>query len=218
MPRGSQPKHVNARVLLEDSPRKWYVLGLSYVSYSHYTDRQAELRNIWQSTSPEVIEKVKSCLEIDNAVSHTKNKHIDPSREDYFVYRLSTTSPSVYTFMKEQGLHVPKRERTFPEQVPLDLLPHFLRGFFDAKAALYHDKEGLLVCTLSYNPVFLEALAEKLKSQTAITKQRGTAIRTRKKYSGRNAFNIRDYLYQDLESILQGGLYVPERKDLFFRK
>ena len=64
----------------------------------------------------------------------------------------------------------------------------------------------------------MEALAEKLKSQTAITKQRGTAIRTRKKYSGRNALNIREYLYPDLEFILQEGLYLPAQKEVFFQE
>ncbi len=214
MPRGSIPKYVDEDIFNEESKRKWYLLGLSFPTYSQHIQLGKAPRNIWQSSSKELIEIIKSCLQSEHHISGPlRNKNIRPGEHDFEIYRLSMSNWKIYNSLQRAGLDVPQLERKFPPGIDEQHLPHFLRGFFDAKASVYISSQRDLVCTVHYNNKFLHHLDQKLIASTSIKdSQRRTFPSIT--YHGKNVHAICDFLYRDQ----QEGLYVLSRRERFFQQ
>ena len=121
----------------------------------------------------------------------------------------------LYQVLLSLGFGVKVKERTFPV-VDESVLSHFMRGIVEANASigLSHNNLGH-VSFFRFGNSFLTSMHSHLQHYAGVQRQGPDANEFR--YSWKDSYLIKDFIYRDQEFLEETGLYVPEIRDRWLK-
>ncbi len=196
-------KYINEHYFDKESRAMYYVLGALY-SRNVLLEPTQGFRFI--STNEDLVEIVRRELESEHKI--TQHQKSGPS------YKLEIDNlPYMYSRLEELGLAVPKNQRGFPD-IKEEYLPHFIRGFLDAKSDVARVKRFQRTnVTICFNHPFLLALYQKLQEYVGI--MHSEPLGTRMHLGHSDSVNLYHFIYGDWDFIRENGLYLPSKKDSY---
>ena len=187
-----------------DTEQKAYVLGL-FMADGYNDTKKGIIRLKLQERDKAILEQVKSMLGYTGKLyKHTYNK---PNQQDQ--YALQIRSKYLSDRLAELGV-IPYRRlaMSFPTNLPQDLIPHYIRGFFDGNGSVYNSR-----VSISGNIGFIEELQNLLITELGISK---TKIALQNKACGNmHLYKLKDidalaeYLYKDTT------IWLKRKRDKF---
>jgi intein-encoded DNA endonuclease-like protein len=131
-------------------------------------------------------------------------------RTDSFRCRLTVTNENIKNNLVSKGC-TPRKSLTlkFPteEQVPNELISHFIRGYFDGDGYISDPMKGPISISLLGTKEFLESIVEKLelKGKSSILKKDERHLNNTFHISmfGQDARNLISYIYKDSTVFLE---------------
>ena len=133
-----------------DTPNKAYVLGMIFADGNNYCiPGKNALTIVLQEEDRDVLERIRQEIEYD-APLHFDN--MKKKKEVYHnTYRLVVCDEYMCHKLLELGVVNNKSLKiTFPNYISEELLPHFIRGYFDGDGSVYYDnkrhKAGTSIC------------------------------------------------------------------------
>lgn len=214
---------VNEHFFDQESKAMWYILGISYAKCSPVKKTNAFR---WQSSSKPLLDIVKSCLEAENPIKTLVFKPTSARPLTYKGYSLRIHDQNIYEALRNRGLDVPKKKRTFPEEIEEQYLDHFIRGIFDAQVSCannvqreihwgvertYH-KQVLYIG--GFNTAFLQDLYDSLVKYAQV-KGGKKVSNSNLELFGSDVKAVYDFLYRDREFIQENDSHLPFKKELF---
>lgn len=177
-----------------DSEDKAYILGLLYA------DGSVSREGFYLKMKDEdILLKIKNKLEAEQPVKWI-------TYEGYYSYLFSISSQKMSRDLTLKGCFVNKTYTLkFPtkKQVPIKLIRHFLRGFFDGDGHL-GITDNLSTCRFDFTSAATDFLngAREIISKISISngslhKESGISNAWHLKYSGRQVKQILEWLYKD---------------------
>lgn len=120
-----------------DTPNKAYILGLLYADGCNHTSHNS-ITLVLQAEDMQVIERVKQELEYEGNIRFSakdkpqyKDKYILCINDEYMSNQLNKIG-----MVDNKSLIL-----EFPKCVPMNLINHFVRGYFDGDGCIYLNKE-----------------------------------------------------------------------------
>ena len=123
-----------------NSPNKAYILGFIYADGCNEIDEERKRYCLSISVEKTDIDVLQ---QIQNELNHTKNLTLKTNNHGTEYYTLSLCSKKLCYKLKELGV-VPKKSlvKQFPTYIPNELIPHFIRGYFDGNGSLIIQKRS----------------------------------------------------------------------------
>lgn len=187
-----------------NTPNKAYILGLLYSDgCNHRKTNHVNLE--LQERDKDILDKISEELETNKPLYFNElNKKSDKWQN---TYRLSICNKHISEVLEEKGV-VPRKSLilAFPEWLPDELLPHFLRGYMDGDGHIqcFESRHASFASTES----FCLSVQEKLKDigiesriYNTHNKENSTRILYICKIS--NIVKFLDYIYKDAELYIQ---------------
>jgi len=165
-------------------------------------------------TDGEMVEEFKLAIKSDHPVKYRHRSGHAP------FYSLKIGSKKLYEDLVNKGcipkktynLHMPTRD-----QVPLELMGHFLRGFFDGDGCIHvSTKRQVLYASISVNQTFADDLCCFLFDKLGIQKNHNKNRSIRQiQMTGEKMYKFLDYIYKDATVFLarKKNIYDKYRKD-----
>lgn len=193
-----------------DTPNKAYIFGLLYADGCN--NRKTNHVNL------ELQEKDKDMLDkINIEIGSNKPLHLNElsKKSDKWqnTYRLTISNKHISETLEEKGL-VPKKSLIleFPEWMPDELLPHFLRGYIDGDGHIqcFRNRSVSFASTEQFC-LEVQKRLEKLgiKSYIHNTANKETSTRILYVFTISNIVNFLNYIYKDAE------LYIQRKYDAY---
>lgn len=116
-----------------DSEEKAYILGLLYADGYMQKNHRVTMLTLVGDDEKILLEKIKNAIEYSGPIRSYKNA------VNNLVHVLQLSSPKLYKDIVKQGCYNKKSlTLTFPteDQVPLHLIHHFVRGYFDGDGSI----------------------------------------------------------------------------------
>ena len=195
MTQGIHPKPVKEDFFNQDSNLVWYMLGLLVDTYLPLKDSNKGV--IFRSRSYDALSRIKNALECDHTIvsdNRNKNSHF-----------FQVTSRGLRLSLEERGLTPYKRDRRFPEGIPEEFIPDYVRGFIENENLR---QEIITRIALTFNIDYLSKLNEILIKYADIMKE--SITRRSLVYRISDTIKIHKFIYQN-----DNGLYLPEVKGKF---
>ena len=200
----------------------WYVLGVSYATYSQYTYKGLYYINQWQSSHKEPIEKVKSFLKSRNKISKQSYKNIREDGKSFYVYSLKIANRHLFGVLARFGLGVSKKHRKFPKHLNEIFFGDFARGILDAKGKFrsyvrpFRSEYGEStyvshILNLFYNKDFLDHFYRYLVKYAGISNRKRIKKPPLQIFMG-DAILVHDFIYRDFEFLQETGAYINVKK------
>lgn len=133
-----------------DTPNKAYTLGLIYADGNNFIGgRHHTLTIVLQEEDRDVLERIREELKYDAPLKYTDMKK---KKEVYHnTYRLVVNDEYMCNRLLELGVVNNKSLIVkFPNYISDELIPHFIRGYFDGDGSVYYDdkrsKAGTSIC------------------------------------------------------------------------
>lgn len=144
-----------------DTPNKAYVLGFIYADGCNTRNG---LHIGIQEEDKEVLEFIKSELNISNALRYIKPANVNWKPK----WELSIKSIDFSKALTNVGCPPAKSLiLSFPDFISDDLMPHFIRGYFDGDGCISICKKGYFkVSFVSASALFIDSLREYLYNKT----------------------------------------------------
>lgn len=122
---------------LIDNSNKAYILGLLYADGCNHREHNSITLSL-QDTDYEVVYRTKQELEYEGPISFIdkkKNKEIYHNQ-----YRLCINDPHMSSQLEKLGVvNAKSLVLQFPRWLDEELIPHFVRGYFDGDGCIYND-------------------------------------------------------------------------------
>ena len=198
-----------------DDQNKAYILGLWYADGCNYTDTY-EIMIALQEEDGYILEKIRQLMKIERPLEFI-DRHSKCDRHKN-MYRLRIKNKHLSETLNNLGVVKAKSLiLEFPEWIPEDLLPHFIRGYFDGDGHIdrQHKHYGMnIVGTSMFCRAVGKILEETLdvkchyykhKEWTDVT----TQMDVHKKDMCKRVF---DWMYQD------ANLYLTRKHDVYISK
>lgn len=189
-----------------DTEEKAYWLGFLYADGSIYKDLKGHYRF-------ELGLQEKDVKHIEKFKSFIQSKHKIKYREKTKSYRISFNDSEFSNNLIKLGC-IPKKSLIlkFPteQQVSLNLIPHFIRGYFDGDGYLSKPPKQLTVDILGTNE-FLTTLTSYINSKNKKLKKDKRHINNTFIFSlyGDNARNFLKFIYKD------ATVFLDRKKELY---
>lgn len=146
-----------------DVPEKAYWLGLLYAD-GCISNCKSRIFNIsLELIDLEVIERFKKDLNIESPIHIRKYKNLNHNT----AYSISFKSEKVFNDLNRLGCFTNKTfTLEFPteEQVPIHLLSHFIRGYFDGDGCIYIKNYHKAKATIAGNLMFSNGLVNHINN------------------------------------------------------
>lgn len=124
-----------------DNQDKAYFLGFLYADGCNMTDRKCIILAL-QEPDREILIKLNSLLQLSKPVRFYKKRYNNLQN----TYKLIISNKHISEMLAKHGVVKAKTFKLlFPEWLREDLIPHFIRGYFDGDGCLYCSKK------LTYN-------------------------------------------------------------------
>lgn len=188
---------VNIDFFKKWSPQMAYILGFTFADGNVYKTTLA-----WDlKEDKELLEKINRAMRSNYPIHKRKDS-----------FRLRISNPIIVVDLQSLGLYPNKsKDMQFPK-VPPGFLSHFVRGFFDGDGWTYirGSRNEISVGFSSGSKQFLEGLilslekvinisSSNLRERRQVTRKGEEAIKYQLDYSCRNAYNVLQFLYNDLK-------------------
>ena len=195
-----------------DSPNKAYILGFLYADGCNTTGNKIKLS--LQVGDKEVLEKIRSELNYNKPLSYYKRAFKNPKHQD--MYELIIYNKHMSEQLTLLGC-TPRKSLTlqFPKWLSKELLPHFLRGYFDGDGSINRCARGArATITSSYDFCselhnILNDMEIKNKLVHAPTNEKTGIISITSKD---NTKKFLDYIYENAD------LYMERKHSLYLEK
>ena len=199
-----------------DTEEKAYWLGFLYADGC--IGRDGQVRFALKDIEP--LEEFKKALDSEHTIYKRDNNRGTSNKKDIFLFWLTIGSKKMCSDLINKGcLHNKTKELYMPtrEQVPLEFMGPFLRGFFDGDGCIHLQKrEKTLKINISLNQTFAEGLCSFLSNEVGIEKKYnkghgGSQIQM----SGKKMYKFLDYIYRDATVFLarKKHIYDTYRRD-----
>jgi DNA-binding transcriptional regulator WhiA len=147
-----------------DHEKKAYILGFIYADgyVSKNESKQRYMLRIALGAKDEaLLHEIQECLSCPRPLYYDTKV----TKKGFLSYQVTLVISSKNIIEKLEGLGClsPKALKiTFPYFLPKELLPHFIRGYFDGDGHIGRDKTGLPVLHFASNPIFIQQLKDYL--------------------------------------------------------
>jgi intein-encoded DNA endonuclease-like protein len=124
-----------------DIPEKSYILGLLYAD-GNANKKYKQITLKLQERDVEILEKISTLIGTNKPLHFCKKTK--PTHQNQ--YALKITNKIIYNDLIKYGI-VPNK--TFITKLPIlneELIPHFVRGYFDGDGCIYQSKNGKVGC------------------------------------------------------------------------
>lgn len=184
-----------------DTQNKAYILGLLYADGNNHTPHNAITLSL-QECDRDVLEFVKNELEYAGAIRVNELSKKNSKHKDQYVLCINNEYLSQRLF--QLGVVDAKSLKlTFPAWLSADLIPHFIRGYFDGDGCIYYDKKEnrYTTCTVGTRD-FCKSLSDILYGfgcanstyHPAICNENTVVLRTG---GNRSTYSFLSWIYKD---------------------
>lgn len=122
-----------------DTQNKAYILGLLYADGCNHIGHHSVTLSL-QECDKDVVKFVKDELEYDGPIRLVELNKKNPKYKNQ--YTLCINSEYLSARLEELGvINAKSLKLTFPEWLQDDMLPHFIRGYFDGDGCVWYDNK-----------------------------------------------------------------------------
>lgn len=173
-----------------DIPEKAYFLGLLYADGYIHVSKKVFMIDL-QNEDKYILEKLKYYTKSTYPLYRTGGNINPISGKSYFCYRYSVTSEETINQLKKLGCVHPKPDRINLPNIDENLLPHFIRGFFDGDGSVFGHytkrNQCLLIISFCSNTKLLKEIDKYL-----FTKNINTSMVDDKRHENISNLSIRN--------------------------
>ncbi len=124
---------------LIDTPNKAYILGLIYADGCNHVDTGCLIISL-QEEDFYLLEKIKEELEYEGPLRFNNLNAKNPKYKNQYILRI--TDRHISDKLLQWGVVNSKSlTLTFPNFLSEELIPHFMRGYFDGDGCVYYDEK-----------------------------------------------------------------------------
>ena len=192
-----------------NTEQKAYILGFIYADgciTNHALQIKLSLKDI------ELLEKIKLALNSEHKIGIYTNYNGYGIGNEYCALRIKDCKIEHDLF--KLGV-IPKKTKTlsFPtsEQVPSNLIRHFIRGFFDGDGSIYKVESPIISFTVTYEMLcgIKEEIQKNTNTKANIYPYKNKNVFDYKVGGRKQMIKIYDYLYED------ATIFLGRKKDKF---
>lgn len=193
-----------------DNQDKAYIIGLLYADGCRSGASNAIIIRL-QERDKEILDKINSLLDSNRPLRFIDYSN-DPSRQNQ--YLLQIDSKHIADKLFEYGI-VPNKEfkLKFPDFLPDELLPHFIRGYLDGDGCILKNEKRV---ALTGTEMLLSGIKERIEpllnihfSLYASHGKKERVTRDLRVSGSRQSKIFLDYIYQN------ANLYIQRKYDLY---
>lgn len=196
-----------------DTQNKAYILGLLYADGTNSKTHKVAIG--LQESDKHILESIQAELQTDAPLTYYNLKSKNPAWQN--VYRLTICNQHLSTTLENLGM-IPNKSLVlqFPQFLSKELIPHFIRGYFDGDGHV-SDLDGYYITNIVSTISFCESLQALLKEQNiysriANTYNKETSTRTLWISRKADAKKFLDYIYND------ANLYLFRKHDIYLSR
>lgn len=214
-------RHKVNEIFFEDwNPRMAYTLGYIFADgcleyYPRFRQKYVSIA----STDKNTLERLRDWMGSEHTISSRKSPHANGSR----IFTLRIGNGTLYDSLILKGLY-PRKSLTVPfPSIPEEMLPHFVRGYFDGDGCVALEKvtrksgairpRKLNVIFTSGSETFLRDLSSTLEKLAAVKPQ--NIIRAWTAFQLRYSTTDSEALFRFMYSDTAHGEYLKRKHAIF---
>lgn len=143
-----------------DTPEKAYVLGFFYADGCNY-EKGRYISITVARKDEEILSKIINVMGADVKIKQGKNKSF--SDKTVLISSIQINSKKLSEDLAKQGCPSNKTFKiNFPSWLPDNLIPHFIRGYYDGDGCISKDGKNRVVCNFISNEYFIKQIGNFL--------------------------------------------------------
>lgn len=197
-----------------DTQDKAYILGFLYSDGCNFTDANRILLSL-QEEDRHILESIKECVQT-NAPLYLNEEHKKNTKHKN-QYVLTMRSKHMSKVSSDMGMVKAKSLiLEFPTNITKELMPHFIRGYFDGDGVFPRNKTSYTLGILGTENfcIVLQSILEENGIESDIKNVNDPSNSTRQLYIRRkeNSKKFLEYIYKE------ANLYLFRKYDLYLKK
>jgi len=194
-----------------DTQNKAYILGMLYADGCNTKGNKVKLS--LQDTDKEILEKIKNELQTDKPLGFYKRSDKNPNHHD--IYELVIYNKHISEQLSKLGC-VPNKSLIlkFPTNIKKELMPHFIRGYFDGDGHITNSRgyQCNIVSSMDFC-VGLNAFLTELNIHNKLVEVPTNNLSGRICiYNKKDSKKFLDYIYNNAE------LYMQRKYNIYINK
>ena len=197
-----------------DTQDKAYILGFLYSDGCNFTDANRIILCL-QDQDKHILDSIKECVGTNAPLYFNKLNEKNAKHKN--TYSLTMRSKHMSKVLSDMGMVKAKSLiLKFPTNISKEMLPHFIRGFFDGDGVFPTDKTNYTLGILGTEDfcIVLQSILKENGIESDIKNVNDPSNSTRQLYIRRkeNSKKFLEYIYKD------ANLYLFRKHDLYLKK
>lgn len=197
-----------------DTQDKAYILGFLYSDGCNFTDANKILLSL-QEEDRHILESMKECVKTNAPLYLNMARKRNPRHKNQYI--LAMRSKYMSKVLSDMGMVKAKSLiLEFPTNISEDMLPHFIRGYFDGDGVFPRSMTSYTLGVLGTENfcIVLQSILKENGIESDIKNVNDPSNSTRQLYIRRkeNSKKFLEYIYKD------ANLYLFRKHDLYLKK